>query len=163
MKEWTVYAALLFSLIFLQSCGAQEPSLKKFYVLIEESPTEFPQQLAKIAEKIGLSVEVGSATDDRGRTQWVVNAKGRWIEVWAMNMPLSGNEDPLHCGQDADPGPDPGQFIVTVEPLFFPLGAWNASEIAGSLYDGVSELGYRILEKPIACSGLAKRWNEKSE
>lgn len=59
------------------------------YALVpsSKSTSRFDQDLAALAKQHGLTPRLGHATDDKGHTLNVVEAKGRWIRLWAQNAP----------------------------------------------------------------------------
>ena len=62
-----------------------------FYVVASQAnASSFTNNLASLARRHGLTASAGQATDDKGHTLYVVEAKGRRIRLWSQNMPLSG-------------------------------------------------------------------------
>ncbi len=133
-----------------------------YAVLTSLNVSHFTQDLASLAKKHGLNPSLGRATDDRGRTLYVVEAKGRWMRLWSQNMPLSGQEDPAACGKETEAHPDPGQYIITVKPTFPFLNRAASLEVANQLRQELSQLGYEVRDHPVACSRLAKSATDRS-
>jgi hypothetical protein len=133
------------------------------YVLVTPTTaSSFTEDLASLARKHGLSPSVGRATDDKGHTLHVLEAKGRRMRLWSQNMPLSGQEDPAMCGRHTEPYPDPGQYIVLIKPTVPLLGDGASIEVATQLRQELSQLGYGVREKPAVCSSLATSAMDRS-
>jgi hypothetical protein len=136
--------------------------MEMYAVLTSSNASHFTQDLASVAKRHDLTPSLGRATDDRGHTLYVVEAKGRWMRLWSQNMPLSGQEDPVACGKATEAHPDPGQYIITVEPTLPFLNSTASVEVAAQLRQELAQLGYEIREKPVACSSLARSAMEHS-
>ena len=152
MKFWNLALISIMSIFLLGSCGKYE-SVEKFYILIEPDDTaNFMSALASIAEEIGFSVKQGTATDDKGYTLYVLSARRRMIRIWSQNQPLSGMEDPLQCGTYTRPHPDPGQFFISITPLFFFVSESAVNDVANDVREKLSLAGFQIYESPEKCS-----------
>jgi hypothetical protein len=90
--------------------------MEMYAVATSESAGHYIRDVASLVRRHGLTPNIGSTTDDKGHTLRVLEAKGRWLRLWSQNMPLSGNEDPAACGKPAEAHPDPGQFIISIDP-----------------------------------------------
>ncbi len=107
-----------------------------------------------MAKQHGLTPRLGHATDDKGHTLNVVEAKGRWIRLWAQNVPLSGSENPAVCGSSGEAHADPGQYYVTVAPILPLMPNSDARELASQLSHELSALGYEMRSKAALCSAV---------
>jgi hypothetical protein len=126
------------------------------YVLVTPAKHSFVSDFASIVRAHGLDPSIGQATDDRGHTLNVVEAKGQRMRVWSQNMPLSGQEDSTSCGRHTEAYPDPGQYIVRVRPAWWILGEAAAVELSAQLRQELSKIGYEVRDKPATCSPWAK-------
>lgn len=145
--------SLVLSLVVI-SCDQGKPSMD-MYVLVEPRHSErFMKVLAEVTRSQGLSPWSGHATDDRGRILHVLEAKRRFVRVWAQNMPMNALEDP-RCSPLGDAEIDPGQFMISVESTFPFLGSARARSTFPKLRKALANRGYKVLGEPLACSLLA--------
>ena len=152
MRTVGLLRIILLSALFLGSCGKSNASMTFYAVFSPTNVSRFTQDLASLATKHGLIPQIGQATDDRGHTLHIVEAKGRSIRLWSQNLPLSGRENPDLCGNHIEAHPDPGQFIVTITTQVPFVNKDSAAELAVELQHELSELGYEIQQSPVACS-----------
>jgi hypothetical protein len=138
--------------VLVVSCGQNGATTDMYAVASSQSAGHFINDLASLAQKRGLKPSVGQATDDRGHTLHVLEAKGRWMRLWSQNIPLSGQE----CGKSEEAHSDPGQYIVSVKPSLPFLDNRSSTEVAGQLRQELRQLGYEVLDKPLLCSPLGK-------
>jgi hypothetical protein len=95
----------------------------------------------------GLSPNIGRAVDDRGNTLYAIAGENFFMRAWVQNVPLSGQEK---CGNNNDPRPQSGHFIVTVErrlPLFYSM----FREKVKILKLRFAESGLSVTLKPAKC------------
>jgi hypothetical protein len=88
--------------------------------------------------------------------------RGAGCDSGSQTMPLSGQEDPTTCGQHAEPYPDPGQYVVVIEPTVPLFGGGASMEVAAQLRRELSQLGCGVREKPAVCSSLAISASDRS-
>lgn len=138
--------------VLVVSCGQSGANMDMYAVASSQNAVHFISDLASLAQKHGLKPSVGAATDDKGHTLHVLEAKGRWMRLWSQNMPLSGQE----CGKSEESHSDPGQYIVSIKPSLPILDNRSSTEVAGQLRQELRQLGYEVLDKPLLCSPLAK-------
>lgn len=147
--------AFIFALtasVLLVSCGQNGASMDMYVVANSQNAGHFINVLASLAQKHGLKPSVGQATDDRGRTLHVLEAKGRWMRLWSQNMPLRGQD----CGLSDEIDIDPGQYIISVNPSLPFLDNRSSVEVAAELRQDLRQLGYQVLDRPLICNPLAK-------
>jgi hypothetical protein len=154
-------AALLTAALCCTALAACQPDDEKasFYAVVSpsKSSAQFSQDVAKLANQNGLTPSLGRATDDKRHTLYVVEATGRWMRLWAQNVPLSGNENPAICGAYVEAHPDPGQFYVTVGPILPLLPLAPSRDLASQLRHEISALGYHVSAEALPlCSSLSK-------
>ena len=121
-----------------------------------KSASRFDQDLASLAKRHGLTPKLGQATDDKGHTLHVLEARGRGMRLWAENAPLSGAESPTTCGRYVEAHPDPGQYYVTAGPILPFMPASGARELATQLRHELSVLGYEVRSDAALCSSLSR-------
>ena len=148
--------AIVSSLAFMAACGRGEQAT--MYALIPPSKNgdHFNQDLARLVKRQGLKPDLDHATDDRGRTLFVLQATGRSVRLWSQNVVLSGHEAPELCGKFDEAHPDPGQYIIYVQPTFPMWNSRDAEEIASQLRIELNEIGYTIRSAEVTCSSLSK-------
>lgn len=128
------------------------------YALIPSSKVaaRFNQDLALLAKRHGLKPRLGRATDDQGHTLYVLEANGRSMRLWSQNVDLSGHEDPTQCGSYIEVHPDPGQYIVYIEPTLPFMNNADALDVASQIRQELSSLGYEMRSEQVLCSSLSK-------
>ena len=139
----------------LQGCQENDPALER-YARANSAPEaeRFIEELASVSKDNALTPSIGRATDDRGHTLRVIEAKGRGVRLWSQNMPLSGQENPATCGKSFEGHPDPGQFVISVQPSF--LGRKStASAVLSEIEARLRQEGYEVGDTPTLCSSLA--------
>ena len=152
MIRYKVTIGLILSLAVI-SCH-QEKANMDMYVLVEPRHSErFMKALADATRNEGLSPWTSHATDDQGRTLYVLEAKRRFVRVWAQNMPINALEDP-RCSPLGDAEIDPGQFMISIESTFSFLGSARARTTFPRLREALISRGYKVLSEPLACSLL---------
>jgi hypothetical protein len=143
--------AVSIALSLLSACSIPEDPKATMYVIMEPERAEtFLVDLSAISMKHGLEPNVGGAVADTGDKVLVVESTGRWLRIWAQNMPLS----PGVCGDS--PGEvhsDPGQFIVSVYPAISLLPRARATALAHALAIDFRAMNYRVMLEPaVPCS-----------
>ena len=107
--RWHRPIALAALALVSDSCS-NDSDHSEFYVLIKPAQTSrFTATLESLAREERLEAWTTQATDDRGRTLYVVQAKGRFVTLWAQNMPINALED-SRCAAMGDAEIDPGQI-----------------------------------------------------
>lgn len=120
------------------------------YVSIEPADSDrFLDDLAAIANSHGLKAWKSSAAPNDGPTFYVLEASGRALNIWAQNVPLSGEE----CGRSGSPTSNTGQFVVHVLPsMWLPLRG-RATALFKSVSGDLSTKGYHIAAEPsVSCN-----------
>jgi hypothetical protein len=149
-------AIATFCVCVLQGCG-QSKHASKFYVFTPpESAVAFTSDLAKITQRHGLTPNPGQATDDRGNTLYVLEAKSRWLRLWVQNQPLSGFEPKEECGDYSEPHPDPGQYVVRLDRRFPMIADNEPRRLLEIIGNELKASGYSVEQEPKTCSLLSK-------
>lgn len=152
-----LFSSTVLLLCFLaSSCGSEQSRVTMYVLVAPASASRFIDDLASFSRAHSLNPSAGRAIDDRGHTLRVIEARGRGIRLWGQNLPLSGHEDPVMCGRHTEAYPDPGQFILIVEPRLSLLSGGTSGELAAQLHQDLSRRGYEVLRKPATCSSFAK-------
>lgn len=151
--------AVLLALCFvvLVSC-AQGGTAFQFYVVIKpDEAGKFVAAVTSIAKEDGLEFAVGEARSDTGNVLRVVEGRDLRLELWVQNVPLSGQEDPLHCGLHHEAYSDPAQFVVSTQPRFFESSRASAVTLGQRVYSQLQKLGFDARVKPAICGAAALR------
>lgn len=137
------------------SCSSGD-KIREFYVIVEpQMSARFVSDLSEIARRHGLTASVGQATDDRGNTMRVVEAKGNLLRLWSQNMPLSGEENPTVCGPHQEPHPDPSQFIVSLRGSVPFMLTNRAEQLQLNLIADLKSAHYDVRMVPVDCGASA--------
>jgi hypothetical protein len=138
-----------FIALSLMSCS--ENKIPDFYVQTRSTEgTRFINDLSNVAKRLGLAARVGKATDDRGKTLSVLEAKSGLVRVWAQNIPLSEFEsEKCGLGQEAQPSPD--QFLVKVTRRLPWIGDRSSQKISEGLQRELRGMGYIVSPSPELC------------
>jgi hypothetical protein len=121
-----------------------DPNATTYVTIDPEDTDRFLNDLGSIAESQGLEPWRGSAARGDGRTLYVLEATGRAMNIWAQNVPLSGQE----CAAFPGMGPDPGQFVIHALPaVWLPLRD-RVVVLFGAISSGLSSKGYQLSAKP---------------
>lgn len=102
-----------------------------------------------------MNPQLGQSTDDRGRTLYVLEARGHGIKLWGQNQPLDpplNSSSPSACG---DYGLDPGQYTIMFMPTSLFAPSDGTTQLASKLREELSVLGYEVMSQPIECSSFA--------
>ena len=132
-----------------------------FYVVVSPDRAQaFVSDMSDIAERHGLASTSGTATDDRGRTNHVLEAKGRGLRVFVQNVPTSQFRKTSDCEKFDESGPDPGQFMVTISHQFS-FRSVPPSQARSELTNDLTIAGYLVRGDPKVCdvSGLGELGN----
>jgi hypothetical protein len=134
----------------LASCNAPAESAT-IYALTTSStnPAHFAQDLEALVTTRGLRPHRGQATDDKGRTLYVLEAKGHGMRLWSQNLPLDSGDTKSPCG---DRELDPGQYIITVSPTLPFVHKGETAELASQVGRELARLGYGVRSQPVPCS-----------
>lgn len=125
----------------------------RVYVFIPDGPNStFIDHLALIVSRYKLKPTVGSATDDSGRSLWVLDAKGAGVHLRSENILLSGQEDSSKCGVHAEPYPDSGQYFISIYSSGAPNDHNRATKLLGMISTDLRKSGYDVASKPRLCS-----------
>jgi hypothetical protein len=151
MLSFLVPAALA-----LVGCG-DDSAAPTIYVLTPPAKADiFTQDLGVIVKRYGLEPNPGHATDDKGHTLWVLEARGKGVRLWSQNEPMSGDEDPAICGKYTEGHPDPGQYVISINKVF----AWGAHDPPSLLLSKISKdltrMGYDVRTHAVDCSPVSK-------
>jgi hypothetical protein len=133
----------------VQSCNAS-PQHTFYAETSAAKAAQFPSDLARLLSSQGVLTSSGKATDNRGKTLFVIEAKHGAVRLWAQNMPL-GPSNPA-CGNEEI---DSRQYIVTVSPRFILLPDTEATQLASTLSRDLTKLGYQIRQSPLDCGLIA--------
>lgn len=144
---------LIMSILALSGCEQMNPTSDMYVVLDRQQTPTFPERLKAITHQIGLDSWSGVATDDRGRNLYVIQGRGQLVSMWAQNLPINSHEDP-RCDIMGDREVDPQQFIVSIKPRFPLFGQAAQKKTFGEMRQELVERGYRVLDRPVACSLL---------
>jgi hypothetical protein len=145
-------ATLIVATTWLQmSCSAYaEP--ESFYVVTGPNEAErYYRDMTSLVSQHGLKPNPGTVDNTRGANLYVVEAKGRGVRVWSVNLPLSEAES-IACGGPKRPGIDPSQFKVTVSSRS-PLGPDHVSTVTSELMASLQAKGYEVRMQPRRCGG----------
>ena len=155
--KWSLLSIeILFAAISLTGCDAESNPNTLYAVVKPEQAESLFSYVEALASENGLPLNPGRASDDRGNTLRVLEAKNWRVRLWMQNVPLSGHEDREICGVHAEPHPDPGQYVVTVSsatPLF---GQQPAANLFTMLTTKLKARGFTILTEPKVCSAFSK-------
>jgi hypothetical protein len=145
--------------IQLAGCStSDDPAATKYVVLNENQQQMFLSELSALSKAHGLTAAIGSATSDQGQTVHVLEARGRFLRLWAQNLPLS----PGTCGTGREPEPDPNQFILIITPqMWLPLRD-RAKQTSIELAAELRSKGYRVQSGPAVPCGRAQLERESS-
>ena len=148
---------LLLSVVSLASCSAGRPDAFVFYVEIRpDQATQFVRAITAVANDDDLETAVSRLTSDAGNVLNVFEGRGRGLELWAQNTPLSGSEDQKLCGIHSEAYPDPAQFTVSTVPGFFGSRA-AAKELGERVLSQLHKLGFDVRLEPAICGQDAMR------
>jgi hypothetical protein len=140
---WTLRCGIFLACVHLVACGTTDDRRATTYVVM--SPTRvntFLDDLSALSKTHGLTPSIGSATSDQGRTLHVLEARGKFLRLWAQNLPL----DPGACGDNEF---DAGQFLISVTPeMFLPLRD-RARYLSIALTSELRAKGYRVLPNSV--------------
>jgi len=75
----------------------------------------FTELLAGILREEGLEPTVGRVDDSQGGTNFVLDADGFLVKVWAQNMPVDPLPEVDIATYSAGVGTDPNGYIVSVQ------------------------------------------------
>ena len=130
----------------LAACG---PSTKPIYFISPagQSEGQFTRDLASVAASAGLTATAGRAPSSEGRALYVLEAKGRWLRLWAQNVAA--------CGREGDRMPDPNQYMMYLQPTAPWAGPPSENKLARELMEGLVKRGYRFGDQESACATLS--------
>jgi hypothetical protein len=149
-----VMAALLGCV--LAACG-YSPHVTEIYVITPpQKASEFIKDLAAVMQRHGFVPNPGQATDDKGHTLYVLEAKSRWLRLWGENLPLSGLESAAECGEYNEGHPDPGQYVVSLDRRFPMIAEDEPRRLLPLIGNELRALGYEVRQEPVVCSSLSK-------
>lgn len=133
------------------------PIAGKVYVIVPpEKASSFTANLASIVRKRGMAAELGQATDDKGYSTHVLDARGHSVRLRSENVPLSGAEDSELCGVYSEPHSDPGQYFISVSPSTQIADPRASQALLALIVNDLKGAGYDVRSKPIACSPQSK-------
>jgi hypothetical protein len=126
------------------------------YIVVNPQETErFLETMGSLSRENDLDTDFAEATHSPGLVLHLLRARGRSVTLRLANVPLSGKESPLLCGNHLLPYPDPAQFRLYTEPRF----RWNSRERADSVQEGIVDRlrseGYDIRSEPAVCGRAA--------
>lgn len=155
MRSSIAFLMSTLCLAVLNSCTGSRQVTMYAVIPSSKAAARFNQDLALLAKRHGLIPRIGRATDDRGHSLYVLEANGRWMRLWSQNVELSGHENPTQCGRYIEAHPDPGQYIVYIEPTLPFMNNTGVAEVASQLGRELSVLGYETQAEPVLCSPLS--------
>ena len=151
-----VVIVMWFGLFMAQSCNAADDNLEMYVIVPAEKVSVFTQELASLIEQLGLNVQLGSNTDDRGHTLYGLVAENEHISVWSQNVYVTPRTDSARCGRVDESYPDPAQFVVDVEAKLPSVSGHTVVALAQEIRDGLIIIGYEVNDEPVDCSPLLK-------
>ena len=135
---------------------SQDTGQNAVYVVVEpERAEQFLELMASISKENGLTPERGTAIHSPGKALNVLEARGRGLTLWLQNMPLSGEESRILCGEHDAPYPDPAQFYFYVEPRLIGGSQKSANDTAQLIADRLTSLGYLVKPSAVVCGRAA--------
>ena len=140
----------------ISACGSSDAKSTMYVLLSAESAPQFVNDLVSSAKELGLTANVGHATDDRGHVLTVIEAKNWKLRLWSENVLLSSHEDTEVCGTHVEAYSDPGQFIIYIKPRWPLQGDATSVELLAQFRLKLSKRGYDVRDTPAQCSALAK-------
>jgi hypothetical protein len=165
MKKCAALAFVLICAPVLASCGNSKDAATIYVITPAQKASRFTRDLATIADRHGLSSDLGKSTGSGTQVYHVIQSDGRWLWLWGTNVPIDPYADPTLCGHYAEGHPDPGQYVVTIDHGLGRIGlnrmlTMIAPGEPGALMLEISkELkaeGYDVRQKPMVCSPLSK-------
>lgn len=156
MKKRLSHAFCLFCLLAVAACGQSEDAATIYVLTPPSKASLLTKDLGAISERQGLIPNLGQSIHSGGQTYWVIDARGRWVKLWGMNVPLSGHEDPSLCGKYSHGHPDPGQYIVMIDHVVPLVARETPRELIAEVGRELSAMGYRVQARPVLCSPLSK-------
>jgi hypothetical protein len=146
---------------WLTACGSglanPGPVVGKVYVVAPTGrASSFTEELATFTEKYGMTASLGKATDDKGRSLYVLDAAGAGVRLRSENVLLSGQENPDLCGAYTEPHRDPGQYFISVSPETQAANPSMAQEMLAQITGDLKVAGYDVRPEPLSCSALSK-------
>ena len=121
-----------------------------------EKASSFATYLASVVRRHGMVPNLGSATDDKGHSVYVLDATSSSVRLRSENVPLSGHEDPNRCGVYDEPHRDPGQYFVSVSPSTQLTDLRASRELLDKIVKDLKADGYNVRTKAIICSEQSK-------
>ncbi len=150
-------AALFALALSMTACVSNGDAVFVYVLTPRLKAVQFTDDLGKIANRYGLTPNPGRSTDDRGLTYYVMEATGHWLRLWSTNMPLSGQENPDLCGHYSEGHPDPGQYALSVSPLWPFASKGDAQSMIMKISKALKSSGYEVRQTPVECSPLSNR------
>jgi hypothetical protein len=158
VSRWATLVSALGCCAALSACQADDEKAS-FYVIVPltKAHVRLDQVLASLAKKHGLTPDLGQVMEGGGQTLYILQAKGRWMKLWAQNVTIGGDENPEVCGHYTEPHPDPGQYYVTAGPILPLMPSGGSRELASQLRNELTEQGYEVTQREVPlCSSLSR-------
>ena len=113
----------------------------------------FTEQLATMLRAASLDPQLGRAVDDRGGTNFVLEAKKHFVRVWAQNQPVS---PPLEGRKDGYVGVsvDRNQYIVSVQ-SWLPV-LQSPKPLYDRLRTQLTHAGFQVHDEPDRCAAVGR-------
>ena len=142
----------------LASCdlGPDNPETTMYVRVPLRHADGFTAMLASMLKDEGLNTSIGRTVDPSPATNHVLDAKNRYVRVWAQNAVLDP-EPGKACGYDPPFSPvEQTQYVVVVNRRH-PLGERQARQMFVRLWRALNERGYTVGYRQTPCLPLPKR------
>lgn len=156
MKQIVAIVMIALLAFAFAACGYSRHVAKMYVITPPEKASEFTKDLAIVGQRHGLAPNPGQATDDKGHTLYVLEAKSRWLRLWSQNLSLSGLENAAECGEYSEGHPDPGQYVIWLDRRFPMIAEDEPHRLLTLIGDELRAYGYEVRQEPMVCSSLSK-------